>query len=152
MPSHLEQIPIEIDKQLEEWEADHKEEYTASKAVPPARLQTCGAAGQTTALASQGANVVEKLFPDLFQRARAGIFQADGPPGSYISTDRDQILIPIRITKEGAYVAQHEKSQHRINLSLSSAVFCVANQPAFISDGVWGFQSLVVSLRGRLTI
>jgi len=53
MPSHLEQLPIEINKELEKWEIDHKAEYNAVKPLSgPAQLERCKAEGQRAALES----------------------------------------------------------------------------------------------------
>jgi hypothetical protein len=41
MPSHLEQFLIETDKELENWEMDHKAEYAAAKLLGLARLERC---------------------------------------------------------------------------------------------------------------
>jgi hypothetical protein len=66
MPSHLEELPIEIDKELEKWEMDHGAEYNAVKPLSgPAQLETCEGEGLRAALESQRANIVMKKFPDV---------------------------------------------------------------------------------------
>lgn len=67
MPSHLEQFPIETDKELENWEMDHKAEYAAAKLPGLARLERCEVEeeGQKAALKNQRANVLMKLFPNV---------------------------------------------------------------------------------------
>jgi hypothetical protein len=66
MPSHLEQFPIDVDKELETWEMAHEAEY---KAVKPssgaAQLERCEGEGLKAALESQRANIVMKKFPDV---------------------------------------------------------------------------------------
>ncbi|KAF2809101.1 uncharacterized protein BDZ99DRAFT_45448 [Mytilinidion resinicola] len=132
MPSHLQQFLIHIDKGLEEWEAQHAKEYTATN-VRPTTLLKCPAEGQLSVLQGQIASDLMRQFPDLLQRW--GIFQAV-PPGSDITNKSDQIVIPIRITKPSVYITQTKESPDRKSISLDYAIFCAAGQSAFISDGV----------------
>ena len=66
MPSHLQQIEIDVDKDLEHWETEHNTQYTArGVAPPPAKLEVCVADGQEVALKGQRENVLIKLFPQV---------------------------------------------------------------------------------------
>ncbi|KAF2806062.1 uncharacterized protein BDZ99DRAFT_103344 [Mytilinidion resinicola] len=115
MPSHLQQFLIDIDTELEKWEMKHETEYTATTARPDT-LQKCSAEGQMAALKSQRENVLMKQFPDLSQRT--GIFRAVGPPGSYIGGTSDQIVIPIRITKDSVYITPNTNTPQIAKVSL----------------------------------
>lgn len=66
MPSHLQQIEIDVDKDLEKWATENSTQYTAvGVAPPPARLEVCVAAGREAALRSQRENIIIKLFPQV---------------------------------------------------------------------------------------
>ena len=59
MPEHLEEIKINIDTDLRDWEFKYKEEYVNTRA----RLQKCVAPDQQAALKNQREVVVLKDFP-----------------------------------------------------------------------------------------
>jgi hypothetical protein len=66
MPSHLEQFPIDVNKELEKWEMDHRAEYNVAKPLSgPAQLERCEGEGLKAALESQRANFIMKKFPDV---------------------------------------------------------------------------------------
>jgi len=66
MPSHLEEFPIEIDKELEKWELDHQAGYSIIKPFSgPAQLEMCLGEGLWEILENLRVNVMEKKFPNV---------------------------------------------------------------------------------------
>jgi len=74
--------------------------------------------------------------PEMCQfSSRYAIFWVIDRPGSYIGSTMDQLLILIYIARNGAYITAAYSTPGK-RVSVGSAIFCAAGQPAFISDGV----------------